>query len=292
MLAKKHLLGGSLLTAALFSFMLLVAPKFELPSQIYVKESNFKEQHSVLMDPPRDWGKVNVSAMTIKDVIDYFLWTNSTSCGLVHDFGGFMMQHPSGFDGQKAICLDPGVAPVPGRCLVYSFGINNEWSFDDTMEKYGCEVFSFDPSMWDGDHNRTDHIHFYNIGIDGSEGITLEGWEFRTLSSLYDDLKTYHGEVVIDYLKMDVEGAEWKAIPQIIESGMINKVRQIGVEFHLSTRFGIGLQQMASIVKSIEDAGFIRFDSKYNPWWTGRLSPQDEKDVSLGYEIAWYRILP
>ena len=33
--------------------------------------------------------------------------------------------------------MDFQVEPEVNNCLVYSFGINNEWSFDETMEKYG-----------------------------------------------------------------------------------------------------------------------------------------------------------
>lgn len=57
-------------------------------------------------------------------------------------YGGVMIDadNVSFLDGQKAICLDKGVAPQKGNCIVYSIGINNEWSFDDTMEKFGCHV--------------------------------------------------------------------------------------------------------------------------------------------------------
>jgi len=43
-------------------------------------------------------------------------------------------------EGQKAICLDDGIAPIVHECLLYSIGINYEWNFDDTMESYGCQV--------------------------------------------------------------------------------------------------------------------------------------------------------
>jgi hypothetical protein len=33
------------------------------------------------------------------------------------------------------------------KCVVYSFGIANNWLFDELMVKHGCDVFSFDPSM-------------------------------------------------------------------------------------------------------------------------------------------------
>ena len=87
-----------------------------------------------------NWKTINVTSMTPEQIIEYFLWTNQTSCKLSHDFGGKMLQNPSGFDGQKAVCLDLEVAPKAGHCIVYSFGINYEWSFDEAMESYGCQV--------------------------------------------------------------------------------------------------------------------------------------------------------
>ena len=31
------------------------------------------------------------------------------------------------------------------KCLVYSFGVGEDFTFDDAMAKRGCEVHSFDP---------------------------------------------------------------------------------------------------------------------------------------------------
>ena len=91
--------------------------------------------------------------------------------------------NPSGLDGQKAVCIDPSVAPQPKNCIVYSFGINNEWSFDeDDMEIYGCEVFAFDPSGMKH-HNYSQHIHFYSWGL-GYQDEQQDGWEMRSLSSI------------------------------------------------------------------------------------------------------------
>jgi hypothetical protein len=36
------------------------------------------------------------------------------------------------------------------KCVVYSYGLGADWSFDNTAEAWGCEVHGFDPSglLW------------------------------------------------------------------------------------------------------------------------------------------------
>jgi hypothetical protein len=89
-----------------------------------------------------------------KEMLLWFAHSESADCEIYHEFGGVLnrMYKPSPalffMDGQKSVCLDPvSLAPPVGNCLVYSFGNNAEWSFDEAMESYGCKVFTFDPSM-------------------------------------------------------------------------------------------------------------------------------------------------
>jgi len=54
--------------------------------------------------------EVDADSMTARQVTDYFLMTNRSSCRLVHDFGGKMERNQNHFtqsciDGQKAVCL-------------------------------------------------------------------------------------------------------------------------------------------------------------------------------------------
>jgi hypothetical protein len=48
-------------------------------------------------------------------------------------------------DGQKTVCMDKLFNDVTsGDCLVYSFGIGNECSFEVAMADMGCKVRAFD----------------------------------------------------------------------------------------------------------------------------------------------------
>ena len=43
-------------------------------------------------------------------------------------------------DGDKFICLDAIVKPA-SQCLIYSFGISNDWTFEDQMDTFGSVHF-------------------------------------------------------------------------------------------------------------------------------------------------------
>ena len=43
-------------------------------------------------------------------------------------------------DGDKFICLDK-IINSNSQCLIYSFGIANDWSFEDQMDKFGSLNF-------------------------------------------------------------------------------------------------------------------------------------------------------
>ncbi|KAI9559264.1 hypothetical protein GHT06_016053 [Daphnia sinensis] len=228
-------------------------------------------------------------SLTGAQLLSYAMWTNRSSCKLAHDFGGLVFSNPSGIDGQKTVCIDPEVAPDPDECLVYSFGINHEWSFDEQIHNYGCEVFSFDPSMGFDHHDHSPGIHFYNWGLGDKDETSENGWAIRSLTSIYNNLTARHGNRIIDYLKIDVESAEWKALPEMIASGMMSKVRQLGIEVHFGVSETMAKnREWAKLLRSIEKMGMVRFDSKYNPWSIMNFTQIALFNVPFAYEIAWY----
>lgn len=227
-----------------------------------------------------------------QQIADYLQWSNSTSCRLINDFGGAMAL--IAIDGQKAVCLDTEVRPTPRDCLVYSFGINNEWSFEDAMDSYGCDVYAFDPSM-NQTADITHHvegttIYYFHYGLGSKDEVRVtNGWHLMSLSDLYRKLERHHGHGrIIDYLKIDIESDEWIALPQILQSGMMDRVRQLAVEVHLPLNGTIEeIQRCIDILRSIENYGMVRFDSKANVFsedWIEALNMESY----WAYELAWY----
>jgi hypothetical protein len=66
-------------------------------------------------------------------------------------------------------------------CLIYSFGIGHETSFDWAAEGIGCDVYMFDPSIGQPRKNFSKHMHFFPIGLSTRTFVQQpHGWEMRT----------------------------------------------------------------------------------------------------------------
>ncbi|KAK3877250.1 hypothetical protein Pcinc_018048 [Petrolisthes cinctipes] len=139
-------------------------------------------------------------------------------------------------DGDKKVCLDEILSTAAkrpnGSCLVYSFGIGHDFSFDMAMSLLGCEVFAFDD---DESHSiypvqPFPRVHFsqtrlgwlllYQV-VDNRIENSIYNYLYRPLDNIMYILG--HTEVTLHLLKVDIEGTEWD-----IFSKSIFKVGQIG----------------------------------------------------------------
>lgn len=147
-------------------------------------------------------------------------------------------------------------AGLDKNSIVYSFGIGEDVSFDlDVINNIGCQVFAYDPTPrsieWVSHQDLTDNFHFQPCGISNEDGesvfylpknkshvsgslsLTDNTDEKEKISVPIFRLKTLmekNGHDHINVLKMDIEGAEYDVLQDIIHSGI--HVEQILVEFH------------------------------------------------------------
>jgi len=143
-----------------------------------------------------------------------------------------MLRFGRGGDGGYEACMAKAVRPNNNSCLVYSFGISQDWSFDEAWAKYGCEVHSFDPSIGLEDHMHAPNISFHKLGLWGSDYTNSYKWKVERLSTIKKRLG--HEERIIDAVKIDVEGAEWPFLRDVVYSDptTLSNVRQLYIELH------------------------------------------------------------
>jgi len=173
------------------------------------------------------------------------------------------------------------VWPDHVRCdsVVYSFGVGDRIGWDLTMiRRFGVTVHAFDPTpasiAWVAGQQLPSRFVFHDLGISNFDGVLdfypprrpgsthfsqeRRGWLFdrrpsvpgrvRRLATIMQEL----GHDRIDVLKLDVEGAEFEVVPDLIASGV--EVDQLLVEIHYqfpSRSFRMGLD----LIRQLKDYG-------------------------------------
>ncbi|XP_046563538.1 probable methyltransferase-like protein 24 [Haliotis rubra] len=163
--------------------------------------------------------------------------------------------HGGGWD----ICVQGRYKLEKDNCIVYSFGIDNDFSFDDDVaDTYGCEVHAFDPSMNKEDHLRGKLVNFHNLGLADINGNGKRNWPMKTLTAIRQD--NGHAEKDIDYVKIDIEDSEWGALRYAFSTGSLKGVKQLSLEFHV-----FGKEQRSryisrlNVLRGLYDEGFRIF---------------------------------
>ena len=173
---------------------------------------------------------------------------------------------------------------INDNSIVYSFGVGNDISFDLAIIKnYGVKLYAFDPTpksaIWLEKQSLPINFIFSKIGLASYDGIaefTLpENPEHVSATMLgktssqgifkadVKKLKTIMAELGhtrIDILKMDIEGAEYDVIQDIIESRL--EINQILIEFH--HRFdNVGINKSKTAIEQLKKSGYKIFDVSF-----------------------------
>ncbi|XP_067652441.1 probable methyltransferase-like protein 24 [Haliotis asinina] len=176
--------------------------------------------------------------------------------------------------GNWHVCMDKQFEVKP-PCLVYSFGISNDWTFDDAMGDLGCQVHSFDPSIGKKSFRRSTNVHFHDIGLGSRDDDAFvprrdiyvrnsTTWTVRRLKTIMEMLG--HTDRHLDVLKIDVETTEWPAVKDFVESGIFQKIRQFAVEWHLFTAHPRKDKyvEFYTTVRRMQEQGMRTFRTKFH----------------------------
>lgn len=107
------------------------------------------------------------------------------------------------------------------------------------MVSKGCSVFSFDPSMTDTKkHKRNEKNLFEPIGIGTNDGMhkgesTLYGKTVNYQVETLESIMKRHGHSYLTTVRLDVEGAEWDVLEQLIDKGWTDRIDQLLLETHM-----------------------------------------------------------
>ena len=121
-------------------------------------------------------------------------------------------------DGSKRWC-DAG---VQSPCTVFSMGSANEWGFElDVLKRTDCEIHTFDCTV----KLRPPKALATSSRFHAHELCWGRGY------SDWGEILNVAGGTVPDFLKCDIEGWEFDAVPDMLESGLLPK--QIAMEVHI-----------------------------------------------------------
>ncbi|XP_045592750.1 uncharacterized protein [Procambarus clarkii] len=230
----------------------------------------------------------------------------TTTCGRLVRVGG--RSCVGAYDGSKLVCLDADVKLRPLHCLIYSFGVGNDFTFDEHMQDFGCEVHAFDHDdhheIYDFRLGPSAFFHKSRIGVrsgyfrfceNTANGRRCEpAVRYQTMSDIQRSLG--HDGRQVDYMKLDIEGEEWGVLQHVLDNtNVLDSVSQLSLEIHLDD-----LRQqkpetqratIASYVKVLQGLASLGFqlvsyeENELNP----RYEMVDGVELSLYAEVLYLR---
>ena len=246
--------------------------KNKIKSQRYEKMNKFLEwldpaiwQFNGIVDSVRIAGSTKVSNYETKRSNEFLVQHQLKKEFHGTEYGGWFIFPPN----------------LNKNSIVYSFGAGEDVSFDlSIIEKYGSSVYVFDPTPKSINfikrQKSPEKFYFYDYGIadfDGKikfyppenpEHVSHTVLHRSATSDIYievsvkklDTICKELGHNKIDLLKMDIEGAEYAVIEDIVKSNI--KIDQLLVEFHDMFET-VGLNDNYKAISSLLNHGYEIF---------------------------------
>ena len=160
--------------------------------------------------------------------------------------------------GAKLVCLSNRLRIDPNSCIVYSFGINDDWSYDVHARKFGCEVFSFDGKLDIKSTQFMKKIYYYDIVLH-SKDFNTRTTKYKTFKSIQNQLG--HEHLLLDVVKLDIGKLEWEILPSLLKSGKLDFIKQLHVEFHWDRK--MEPEKHLDVIKQLRKYGMLIFDTQW-----------------------------
>jgi hypothetical protein len=171
-------------------------------------------------------------------------------------------------DGGKWICgIDALAARTGGdRCLVYSLGSNNEFSFEEAVlsrTNNNCEIHIFDHTVekWNVPETAKS-VHTHSYAIVSEEHARAKGAPYMSFKDI--QRKLGHENRSISLFKIDIEGSEYAVLPELLRD-RANIPEQILMEVHFTPSRQSSVQASDELLHLLRDSSYHMFHSEYNP---------------------------
>jgi FkbM family methyltransferase len=170
---------------------------------------------------------------------------------------------------------------LSAESVVYSFGIGEDISFDlELIDRFGVKVHAFDPTprslAWlrsqtlpqafmvhefgvaDYDGTCTffppaSPLHVSHSAVERRSGVPAIEAQVLRLTTIMQNL----GHNAIHLLKMDIEGAEYAVLSDLLQTGI--RVDQLLVEFHHRWQ-SVGIEKTRAAIRDLNLAGYYIFN--------------------------------
>lgn len=164
--------------------------------------------------------------------------------------------------------------------VCFSFGVGFDYTFEkELVEKYGAVVYAFDPTpeviRYMEESDVPEKLHYFPLGLSDRDGEKefhcpnsdqaytdyseyFAAWtsEKTIIVEMYrlETLMKRFGYDHLDILKMDVEGTEFLALPEILKSNV--KFDQLCMETH-ARMFPDSVDKIRWIKKLLNENGYL-----------------------------------
>jgi FkbM family methyltransferase len=176
-------------------------------------------------------------------------------------------------------CISP--SGLTASSVVYSFGVGEEFSFDlELISRFGVRLHAFDPTpraiQWVRSQAVPEGFVFHDYGIADYDGtckffppqnpsfvshtIVERGSPSPAIEVPVHRLSTIMGMLghrAINLLKMDIEGAEYRVIRDLLASKI--RVEQLLIEFHHRWP-ELGVDKTRAAIRMLNQAGYRIFN--------------------------------